>query len=1103
MNTKTEEKSSIQPPVNFLEEMGTFNFVSKYARYNELMSRRETWEECVNRVLKMHLTKYKDLPPDDIEKIKWAFGLVKDKKVVPSMRSLQFGGKAILNKHLKIYNCCMRQIDSIRAFSEVMYALLCGCGVGVGITKKYINRLPDLVDESDKTGSVIAYTIQDSIEGWSDSFEALLSCYFRNTAFSGRKLIFDYSKIRSEGSPIKTGGGKAPGYKGLKRTHQKIKQLLDDIIETRHQKRLKSIDVYDIIMHESDAVLSGGVRRSALISLCDKDDIEMQSAKAYFKVNKHTKFYYDEDTKKWYGKITLENKKKYEVEISDYEYQEDVCKKMQINWFHIEPQRARCNNSVLLLRKDLKREDLVDLIKHTRDFGEPGIFLTDDIRALINPCFHRDTRIATDKGLKRIIDLYDEDKRFNAVIDNRIGKGNIFNKDSKAVSVTKASQVVLTQKNADLFEVVTEHGNRLLVTNNHTFIIPNKGRVQLKDIKIGEKILLQPEKGKFGSIGTYNDGLLLGSVTGDGTFTPNRLNATSASMSIWEDDFDVLDDFISRLNKVTKNISHPAANKIKKWNNIFEGFNNKKGKIVGSSQLFKHFRDNLNITNPVSIKDRIPECVWQGTEDMVRGYIHGMIFTDGSVNLKCANKGSVSTLNVEISQSNQFLLEDIQILLQNFGIVSRLYKLYDSHDMAMPDGKGGLKTYPCKAGFRLSINRPNSIKLLKTIGLYGRKQKLLEDLLNIRGYDCNKPERYITSIKSIKFSHKDDVFCFTQPKTNSTIANGLSVGQCGEIQTIPETATGECGMQNCNLTTINGAKIISLDNLLEVTEAAAIIGTLQAGYTDFKYLNIAAKHVTEEEALLGVSITGIMDNPDILLNPDNQQKGAKKAVEINKIWAKKIGINQAARVTCIKPDGNTSTTLGTAPGIHPQHARKFFRRIQCNKQETPFKFLKEHNPQMCEESIWSGNKTDEVVTFPITISDKAVIKKDLTALQHLEIIKKTQQNWVIPGTTEANKKPITHNISCTIIVKDNEWEEVIDYVYKNKEYFTAISFLPYKGDKIYKQAPLEAVITEEDEKKFNELTSKYKVINYKKMYEDGDNTKLMEEAGCSSGQCEI
>jgi ribonucleoside-triphosphate reductase len=255
--------------------------------------------------------------------------------------------------------------------------------------------------------------------------------------------------------------------------------------------------------------------------------------------------------------------------------------------------------------------------------------------------------------------------------------------------------------------------------------------------------------------------------------------------------------------------------------------------------------------------------------------------------------------------------------------------------------------------------------------------------------------------------------------------------------------------------------------------------------------------------LLGVSIAGALDTPQILLDESNQQQAAKKAIQVNKVWAKKIGINQAARITLGKPDGNTSVTFGCAPGFHPHHSRRYFRRIQCNKHDPLFKFFKEHNPHMCQESVWSSNKTDEVITFPITAPETAIIKDDLTALKHLELIKKSQQNWVIPGTTEANKKNITHNISCTVLVRDNEWEDVTNYLYKNREIFTAVSLLPYTGDKIYKQAPLEAVTTPEDEALWKKLVENYRPVDYKKLYEEDDNTKLMEEAACSGGQCLI
>ena len=188
--------------IDYLEEISNFIFTSKYSRYIDELNRRETWEEAVDRLLQMHLRKYSFLNKDDKNKIKWAFDLVKQKRIVPSMRSLQFGGKAIEAHNARIFNCCVRHIDSLRSFAEMFYLLLCGTGTGVGINKTFLSRLPDLVGAEDKTGTVLSYTVEDSIEGWADSVEALLDCYFKNTPYTGRKIVFDYSKIRKKGDKI-------------------------------------------------------------------------------------------------------------------------------------------------------------------------------------------------------------------------------------------------------------------------------------------------------------------------------------------------------------------------------------------------------------------------------------------------------------------------------------------------------------------------------------------------------------------------------------------------------------------------------------------------------------------------------------------------------------------------------------------------------------------------------------------------------------------------------------------------------------------------------------------------------------------------------------
>ena len=645
-----------------LEEMANFTFTSKYAKYDEKKQRRETWEETVSRVERMHLKKYSNLSESDKKDISAAFDLVRDKRVSPSMRSMQFGGKAIEAHNGRIYNCAVRHIDSIRSFAESLYILLCGTGVGFGLTNQFLNRLPDLVNSNDKTGTVIAYVIQDTIEGWGDSIEALMNCYFKNTPYSGRKIVFDYSRIRAKGAKLKTGGGKAPGYKGLKNAHKKIKVLLDSIIEDHNQTRLKTINAYDILMHCADAVLSGGIRRSACSVIFEAIDEEMINAKTG-------------------------------------------------NWFKDNPQRARSNNSAIIVRGKTSFKEFKALIERTKQFGEPGFLYVVDEKQLLNPCF--------------------------------------------------------------------------------------------------------------------------------------------------------------------------------------------------------------------------------------------------------------------------------------------------------------------------------------------------------------------------------------------------------EISFIPITIDGRCGFQFCNLTSINGAKVRSLEQFKEAAWAASLIGTLQAGYTTFPYLGHTSEELTRGEALLGVSITGMMDSFDILFNPEYQKESAKVAVDTNKIWAKKIGINPAARVTCNKPEGTNSIVMGTASGAHAHHAHRYFRRIQVNKDCNVYKYFKLFNEHAVEPSVWSENKTDDVITFPIEVPPQSKVKADFSAIEHLKLIKLTQENWVNTGTTEFNTKPLNHSVSCTVIVKPEEWDEVEKYLFDNQESFTAVSLLPFSGDKDYKQAPMEAVVTSEDEKKFNDLVEGWSRVDYKKLVEDDDETSFVSEIACGGGKCLI
>lgn len=657
-----EQNKNIRKIATDNDTMSEYIFMNRYSRYLPRKKRRETWNEAVDRVRDMHIKKY----PEAEESIIWAFEQVRQKRVLPSMRSMQFGGKPIEDKNARMYNCTYSPVDRIEFFSEAMYLLLCGCGVGFSVEFENINKLPEL--KSPSFTNIKHVTIEDSVEGWSDAIKELMQSYV-----DGYTVEFIYKKIRKQGDSIKS-GGKAPGHVPLRRALEKIRSILDQAVK-RDTPKLKTIEAYDIIMHSSDAVLSGGVRRSATICLFSPDDADMMNAKTG-------------------------------------------------NWFDENPQRGRSNNSVKLVREDTSKEQFMRIFETQKEFGEPGFYFVNNKDTGTNPC-----------------------------------------------------------------------------------------------VEIG--------------------------------------------------------------------------------------------------------------LNPY-----LPEG----------------------------------------------------------------YKL--------PDGT------------------------------------VLDEK--------------------------------------------------------------KSGFQFCNLTSINGSMLKTAKDFEIAVKASAIIGTCQAGFASFPYLGVTTEEVCKRESLLGVSITGMMDSPDIALNSELQQKMAKVAIRMNKRIAKKIGIPQAARVTCVKPEGTTSILLNTASGIHPRHAEKYFRRIQANVNDPVYKHFKENNSHCCEPSVWSANGTDDVITFCVEAPKGAIVKDDIGAIEFLEIVKKTQQNWVIPGTALPDStEGLNHNVSNTVSVKPHEWDDVADFIYENREFFTGISLLADNGNTIYEQAPHQQIANNDDEAQWSNFLESYEKVDYTKLNEEDDNTIHKDIVACAGGQCEL
>jgi ribonucleoside-triphosphate reductase len=299
----------------------------KYAKFQPEKNRRETWEELVTRNKEMHQRKYPHIK-DEIEEV---YKMVYDKKVLPSMRSLQFGGKPIEISPNRVYNCAYMPIDHVDSFSETMFLLLGGTGVGYSVQKHHVEKLPDIKKPNPERTR--RYLIGDSIEGWADAIKVLMESYL---GYKSSTPVFDFSDIRQKGAMLVTSGGKAPGPQPLKDCIHNITKVLDN---KKDGEKLTPIETHDIVCHIADAVLAGGIRRAALISLFSADDEEMISCKSG-------------------------------------------------SWWEQNAQRGRANNSAVLLRHKITKEFFMDLWKRIElsGAGEPGIYLSNDKDWGTNPC---------------------------------------------------------------------------------------------------------------------------------------------------------------------------------------------------------------------------------------------------------------------------------------------------------------------------------------------------------------------------------------------------------------------------------------------------------------------------------------------------------------------------------------------------------------------------------------------------------------------------------------------------------------------------------------------------------------------------------------------
>ncbi len=1129
-------------PVDGRKLMSDSKFYEGYSRFDEEKQRYETWDESIERVMNMHRTFYKDkITPELSSLLDEVENAYKDKLFLGSQRALQFGGEQLLNKHARLYNCCASYCDRPNFFGGLFYLLLCGCGVGFSVQKHHIKSLPKI-----KKRGITAktYVVPDSIEGWASTIDVLLSSYFVENSvypeYKGKKVYFDLSNIRPKGSYI-SGGFKAPGAEPLRKALNLIEDLIEKEVKNG-ENRLKSIVLYDICMYISDAVLSGGIRRSATICMFSKDDKDMLNAKTG-------------------------------------------------SWFIDNPQRSRSNNSVVLLRDETTLEEFKEIIKSVKDFGEPGFIWTDSNDFVYNPCFTGDMKLLTDYGYKTFEELCDKEVSvYN--INGNVTKGKVWftgKKETIKLNLSNKKSIMCTPNHVFMTDNKEEVKAKDLLGKKLINIIPDTDNdFDKKYISLGNECKCDDEfpkfyetlsrknklsflRGIFSKNGNviFNKGIVC--LTKNKTFVEdlksNLIEFGITSKIIFnEETYSLFIYNQTSLDIFYKYISFSQKHKVRDLKSLIESkiptVLSIENKGIQKVYDFTEPETHWGYVNGVVVHNCVEVGMKPITKDGRTGYqacVSGdtkLITKDGIVDIKTAsdNHEEVSIWNgkeykkvipfktgeneklyrvsfndgsyLDTTKNHRFLVKNrfqkdykivetidliellktskynLQIPRANFIMDNNVGNKYDmayNYGLIFGDVCNLSKKIDNKKFYDLKhengipqwvfeLNKESVLEFiagwadsdgsqaLKGIRIYGEEHKIRDGQLLLTKLGINSSVNFKRNVWYLQITKTIDIPCRrlvcnnnkeSKFKSKNQIINSIvELDGIHNSYCLHEPETQQCVFNNvltmqCNLTEINGSKSTTKEIFFNQCKYASILGTLQAGYTDFGYLKDATKEIVEKEALIGVGITGMMNNPDTLFDEDITNQGAEIVKYWNKKVSKMIGINQAARTTVIKPSGNSAVLLECSSGIHGEHAPTYLRHVQFNKDTEVAKLFMKENPNMCEDSVWNKER-DVVVAFPIETSDKSVYKKDLLGVKQLEYVKNTQQNWIKNGTNLelCTDEKLRHNVSNTITVDD--WDEVTNYIYDNRKYLCGVSLLSALGDKAYPQAPFTEVFSTKD-----------------------------------------
>ncbi|MCC6605617.1 MAG: HNH endonuclease [Anaerolineae bacterium] len=1101
----------------FPTQLQKFQFYDKYSRFNYDLGRRETWVETVNRATDYlkELSEYR-LPADVYERVRQG---ILQMKVMPSMRLLAMAGPAARRNNIAIYNCSYMPVDSIDSFVEALIISMSGCGVGFSVERQYVEQFPRIARQSGKPAAM--HLVGDSSEGWAEAVRIGLTAWF-----NGEDVKFDYSEVRPVGTPLRVKGGRASG-------PEPLRQMLDfarSRIISRQGGFLRPLDAHDIMCAVGDAAVSGGVRRTAMISLFDYDDLEMRHCK-------------DGD------------------------------------FWRSNSQRWNANNSAVWPSRELSQAEItrfvLDMVESER--GEPGIF---NRKAAVenkparrkaaefgtNPCVTGETLVAVadGRGHVPIAQLAAEDKDVPVFCLDNQGK----------MAVRWLRHPRITGRQKEVYTVTLDDGSTIKVTGNHKFRLKSGEYVAAEDLQAGDSLHVMTRykasiKDIFAEANSTSQDYVWVNNGRQQNQAEHRLiaafhhnTAIPRGCVVHHKDFDASNNTPENLEILSK-LDHDALHgeqmrgennpmvraatewTDEQWNsyrkNMSEAVSGKaNGRYSGITheQLKQHAlylteqlgrRFSTQDWQQYAQENGLPQTfsAWRqahlgGVVGLAKwaalqlGYDH--VDADPRV-VQSYQRYSEMGYDCEIIEGHLYIQKQCEVCGQPFlvslkqreaGVCSHSCaskQQWERHHTTMINGiheahaerKAEIQQEQLKVYTTLQFELER-VPLKKEWMTACKEQAVSAEIARtsspFRTYaDLQEAaSMYNHRVVSVEFAGYEDVYNGTVDEFHNFFVGGwqsqtrngkdkwsyINNFQCGEILLRP--------YEFCNLSSAIARTDDTYETLKEKVELAAIIGTIQSMATHFPGLRPQWQQNSIEERLLGVDLNGQMDSPAAQA-PDIQEKLRQVAVDTNKEYAARLGINQSASVTCVKPSGNSSQLVNSSSGLHSRWAPYYIRNVRVGAHSPVFKVLQDAGAPMDPENGQTrDNAKTWVVHFPVKSPEGATTRNDRSALEQCEF-------WL------QNKVHYTeHNPSVTITYRDHEVLDVIRWIWEHQDKIGGMAFLP-AFDAQYDQMPYIEIAQEE----YEQLAEKFPDIDFSKIYryEEEDLTTAAQELACMSGNCDI